>query len=251
MARDPGGPWTQIDQQYVSIPPDQYTYDGTFTETNIQFRYSWYRLWTSNNSSYAPGGHGAVPATLCPTVSPSYVETLPTYLCFFTPETPLPTSTSTPLPSGVINGHLTWEGIPQPDNRNMLVTSTLVLCNGGSTVYSNANLHTDSSGNFSVITDLPDGTYDWRLKGARQLGNGGTLTISGGSASIEVGTERTGNTNSDNVVNSADFGNLKNNFGLVGVDRSSDFNFDSATNATDFNLLKNHFGQSGVAPTCP
>jgi hypothetical protein len=160
------------------------------------------------------------------------------------------TITPTPAPPGIINGHLTWQGIAQPNSRNLVPTGTLVLCSGSTSVYSNNTLHTDASGNFTVTTGLADGTYAWKLKGPRHLGNGGSLTISGGSVTFEAGVERTGNANTDNVINSTDFNILKSNFGQPG-DRPSDFNFDNVTSSTDFNAQKNNFGQAGVATTCP
>src|SRR5207248_4579507 len=51
--------------------------------------------------------------------------------------------TATPIPSGVINGHLVCESIPQPDARNVGITATLILTSGGVTRYS-ALVATDS-----------------------------------------------------------------------------------------------------------
>src|SRR6476646_2469376 len=57
-------------------------------------------------------------------VSPSDTET-PTPVMTDTP-TPTPTFTITPPPTGILRGHLTWQGIAQPNTRNITPTGTLV-----------------------------------------------------------------------------------------------------------------------------
>jgi hypothetical protein len=159
--------------------------------------------------------------------------------------------TVTPTPAGVIQGDLTWEGInhPTPNPRSPLMTGTLTICVGATpNVY--GNIHTDTSGNFTVNTGLPDGSYTWVMTGAKNLSTRGTLTLSGGIAVQSFGLQPAGDTNANNIVNATDFGNLRNQFGQAG-DRNSDFDMNNVTNATDFNLLKAHFGQSGAAQTCP
>src|SRR5207249_1193026 len=80
-----------------------------------------------------------------------------------------PTPTTTPTPASIISGHLTWQGIPQPDIRNTYVTGTLALCNA--TAPLTYTFTTDSTGNFTVTTNLPDGTYHWYTKGGRHISN--------------------------------------------------------------------------------
>jgi hypothetical protein len=100
VARDPGGPWNEIGQQNVSVPPGPYIFSGTLTTANIPFRYSWYRLWTSMSYPYAPRAEHPAPATPCPRVT-AYAETLPSYLCFPAPATPVLTPTPTQTPTRV------------------------------------------------------------------------------------------------------------------------------------------------------
>src|SRR5207249_4049787 len=113
----------------------------------------------------------------------------------------------TPTPTSIINGHLTWQGITQPDITNTLVTGTLALCNATAPV--TYTFSTDSSGNFTVTTNLPDGTYHWYTKGGRHVSSnsptdGAHLVISGGHATQEFGTQRGGDTNADNITNVLD-----------------------------------------------
>ena len=74
--------------------------------------------------------------------------------------------------------------------------------------------------------------------------------ISGGQATQEFGTQKGGDANADNVVNSTDFTVLKNDFGHSGVDRA-DFDYNLVVNSLDFNTLKSTFGQAGHNITCP
>src|SRR5205823_12516276 len=73
-----------------------------------------------------------------------------------------PAVTETPAPAGVVSGHVTWQGSTQPDPRQVQ-TATLGLCHyPPGVVY--FNITTDQSGNFSVVTDLPDVDYSWLFK---------------------------------------------------------------------------------------
>jgi hypothetical protein len=107
VASDPGGPWIEIDHQDVTLYPIPETYSGTFTETNVPFRYSWYHIWTF------------IPYICPPNYYSAYAETLPNYVCFLSPSTPTPTntpvatniSTSTPTPTCT----LSFEDVP-PDS---------------------------------------------------------------------------------------------------------------------------------------
>ena len=58
---------------------------------------------------------------------------------------------------------MTWQGINQPDARNNGITLTLSLCVGG--VAHNYPATTDASGFFTATTGLPDGAYNWWVKG--------------------------------------------------------------------------------------
>jgi hypothetical protein len=114
---------------------------------------------------------------------------------------------------------------------------------------------TDTGGNFTVTTFLPDGTYHWRTKGGRHLSSaspadGPDLVITNGQATLEFGTQRGGNSNAqtDNIVNSTDFHDLLVSFGRSGP---ADFNYNNVVDSLDFTILKNNFGQAGRILTCP
>jgi len=114
---------------------------------------------------------------------------------------------------------------------------------------------TDASGYFTATTGLPDGSYNWKLKGQLNLAGSGTLTLAGNTSSMEMGTQRAGDATGDNLVSAQDFTILKNSFGKSvgqpGYDGRSDFNRDSLVSSTDFSLLKGNFGQGGASLTCP
>src|SRR5206468_984275 len=137
--------------------------------------------------------------------------------------------TNTPTPAGVIVGHVTWQGIPQPDARNNGITATLSLCVSGTpTSY---NVATDAGGYFTVTTGLPVGSYNWNLKCQLNLGNACSLTLAASTASVEMGTQRAGDATGDNLVSAQDFSTLKNTFGKSvgqpGYDGRADFNRDT------------------------
>jgi hypothetical protein len=183
--------------------------------------------------------------TNTPTYTPSHT---PTNTPTITP-TDNPTNTPTAVaPAGMIVGHLTWQGITQPNVRNAGITGTLSLCVGG--VPQSYSTSTDASGFFTVTTGLADGMYNWSFKGQANLGNAGTLAISAGSANQEMGLQRAGDCNNSNVVNATDFSVLRATFG-TGNDLRADFNRDGVVNATDFNLLRSNFGQGGSTLVCP
>jgi hypothetical protein len=167
--------------------------------------------------------------------------------------TPIVTVTLTPPPTGRITGHLTWQGIAQPDSRNNGITATLSLCVSGLT--QNYSVATDSTGTFTVTTGLPNGTYNWSLKGQLNLSNAGSLTIAGGAANVEMGLMRAGDCDNNNIINTSDFNILKNTFGRspgqVGYDARGDLNRDNVVNSVDFNLQKINFGIPGTPLTCP
>jgi len=147
---------------------------------------------------------------------------------------------------------VTWQGIGQPDNRNAGITATLSLCVGSAA--QTYDVTTDAGGYFTVTTGLPDGSYNWRLKGQLNLANTGTLNLLS-NASLEMGMMKAGDCNGDNVVSAADFSILKGTFGKSvgqpGYDARADFNRDGVVSSVDFSGLKANFGQSGTALSCP
>src|SRR5207253_3353790 len=111
------------------------------------------------------------------------------------------------------------------------------------------------------------GQYNWRVKSA-QLGPTptdynpgflavtGTLTLTGASiTNQEIGLQRAGDCDNNNVVNSSDFNILKGTFGKgtgqFGYDNRADFTGDTVVNTSDFNLLKGSFGAGGAPPIGP
>ena len=215
----------------TSIPTNTPTNSPTNTATNTP----------TNTATNTPTRTSTSTATFTPTSVPTNTSTRTA--------TGTSTVTATSTPAGIINGHLTWQTITQPNTRNTIVTGTLTLCVGTSLQTYN-NIHTDASGNFQLVTGLPNGTYNWKMKGARHISSTGTLTIAAGVATVEFGLQKGGNANTDDVINSLDFNSMKSNFGQTG-DLPSDFTFDNVTNSSDFNVLKNNFGQAGAVMSCP
>jgi hypothetical protein len=159
-----------------------------------------------------------------------------------------PTYTATP-PAAVINGHLTWDGISQPNARNAGLTATLSLCVNGAPA--NYTVTTDQNGNFTLMANLVPGTYNWRIKGIKWLANSGTLTYAGPPMSVEFGQQKAGDVDSthNNVITTADFNVVKGVFGLP--NSVGDLNNDGVTTTVDFNLLKTNFGTAGTPANCP
>jgi hypothetical protein len=144
-------------------------------------------------------------------------------------------------------GHLTWQGITQPDSRNTGLTATLTLCVSATPqVY---QVTTDSSGTFSVTTGLAPGSYNWRLKGNRNLATSGVVTLSG-TTNAEFGLQQAADADNNNTVNAQDFSILKATFGAA-TDLRADSNNDGIVNASDFSLLKSDFAIGGAVSNCP
>lgn len=162
-------------------------------------------------------------------------------------------ATPTLRPAGIVVGHLGWQGFPQPASRNALVSGRLTVCAGGTP--QSFTFQADDSGIFTLTTGLTDGVYNWLAKGEKHLSSsspsdGTSLSLIHGYAYYEFPTQRTGDTNYDNVVNATDFSNLRTLFGQTG-NSASDFNFDQTVNSADFSLLRGSFGQRGHTLTCP
>lgn len=193
-----------------------------------------------SNPCVTPTGTPTATRTATPTNTPTFTATsIPTF---------------TPAPSTILVGHVTWQGIGQPNVRNDGITATLSLCAGGTP--QNFPVSTDASGFFTVTLSLPDGNYNWWFKGRKWLAAGGTLALSGETTHREeLGQQRAGDSNNDNGVGGADFVILKSTFGKSiggqGYDERGDLNNDNTVNGADFNLLKNNFGTSGAAANCP
>jgi plastocyanin len=166
--------------------------------------------------------------------------------------TPTNTPTNTPIGGTQFVGHLTWQGIGQPDARNQGLTATLTLCVGGTP--QSQVVTTDQSGTFTTTTNLGPGIYNWRIKARKSLANSGSLSVPL-TGTVEFGTQRAGDANDSNNTDATDFTTLKSTFGKSvgqpGYDERADFNNDTTVGSSDFTLLKSTFGQAGAASNCP
>ena len=80
----------------------------------------------------------------------------------------------------------------------------------------------DDSGNFTVTTALPDGSYAWTIKGLRNLASAGELVLSSGSVSAEFGVQLAGDANNSYNINAQDFNQVKVSFGQSGAAMPAD-----------------------------
>jgi hypothetical protein len=127
------------------------------------------------------------------------------------------------------------------------VTLTLRLQSGGpDNEYSST---TDASGFFTVTAPGP-GVYNWRVKNPQTLARSGSVTLSPGANSQEMGLQPEGDANNSNNVDAIDFSILKGSFGKsvgqIGYDARADFSGDDVVNASDFSLLRTNFGTAGA-----
>ncbi len=159
-----------------------------------------------------------------------------------------------PLPGTgpVLVGHGTWQGRPTPPNSLDQLPLTLTLRLGNTTT-TYANQTTDASGFFTMpVTTLPSGVYSWWAKGPQFLASSGTVQLTGAaSTALEIGQQRAGDANNDNLVDITDFTLLRGTFGKAcgdgGYDGRADFTGDCLVDITDFTLQRGNFGQSGPA----
>jgi hypothetical protein len=159
----------------------------------------------------------------------------------------------TPGPQRVLVGHVAWQGRPaQPHAANQLPITLTLQLNGNTTSF--PNLITDASGFFTVpVTTLPNGVYSWWAKGPRWLATGGQVTLSGApTTAVELGQQRAGDVDNNNLVDITDFSLLRATFGKACGDAAYDGRADSTgdclVDITDFTLQRGNFGQSGAAP---
>ncbi len=200
--------------------------------------------------------------TFTPTETPTDTPTL----------TSTPTNTDTPTvtntPQTVLVGHVTWQGRPAQPNSLQQLPITLTV-KSGMTEVDYPQQTTDSSGQFSVSLDgLPDGLYQWRVKGPSGgpggnttpgfLANSGTFTKTSGPpyvVNVEMGLMKAGDCNNDNVVNVQDVGILRNSFGKSqgdpGYDSRADLDGNNMVNTLDYNILRANFGTGGAPPIRP
>ncbi len=214
--------------------------------------------WSSPNNNalfyhYSDSCSGATP-TLTVTATPATTHT-PTATATHT-STPTGTATATataPPAQRVLVGHVTWQGRPAQPNPAQQLPLTLVLQSGATTT-SFANVQTDASGFFTVpVTTLPNGVYTWWVKGGSWLASSGQVTLSGAPVTQqELGLQRAGDVNNDNLVDITDFTLVRASFGKVcgdaGYNGQADWTGDCLVDITDFTLLRSNFGQPGAPP---
>lgn len=156
----------------------------------------------------------------------------------------------------MLNGHLTWQGIPQPDVRNVQ-PFTLTLKTGTTEVNYPAQ-NTDANGVFTLpLSGLLPGPYMWRAKGPKSLANSGQIIFPPDPCivTLEIGIMRAGDANNDNVVTASDFSIVRGTMGKAcgnpGYDGRADFNNDCVINTSDFNLVSANYGRNGAPPVRP
>jgi hypothetical protein len=149
-----------------------------------------------------------------------------------------------------LTGHVTWQGRPaQPHGLQRLPLTLVLQMDQTQAVFS--NITTDPAGDFSVdVTGLPNGDYNWWVKGPQFLANSGTLTLTGADLTAELGQQRSGDVNDDNLADLGDFTILRNNYGRgcgdSGFDARADLTGDCVIDISDFTLIRNNFGQGGA-----
>jgi hypothetical protein len=163
-----------------------------------------------------------------------------------------------PPPARVMMGHVTWDGRnPQPDPSQVLPISLTLRSTAGGPYIDYPLQETDENGYFSVdVTNLPNGDYNWRVKGPEYLANSGIATLAGDPVTpVEMGLMLVGDSNNDNNINIADFTVIKPTFGFgcgqASYDDRAEFTGDCTVNITDFNYFKRNFGTTGSPPLRP
>ena len=126
---------------------------------------------------------------------------------------------------------------------------------------------TDAGGFFTVTVTGYTGPFSWRAKSAQPLplpadnspgflASSGTLVLEGAQVTdAELGLQKSGDCNNDNVVNIFDFSIMRATFGkssgLTGYDNRADITGDGSVGVADFVQLKNNFGIGGAPPLVP
>jgi hypothetical protein len=254
---------------------------AAFAGQNLLFRFrlgsgnttagqAWYLddvVVTTNTACVTSTRTSTVTPTNTPTHTPTRTNT-PTNTRTNTPTlTATATLTLTPTAQARIVGHVNWQGRPAQPNALQQLPITLTL-KSSTTEVNYPVQNTDASGFFTRVVSLPNGGYNWRVKGPDGviktlltdppgfLANSGTLTLAGGATlQVEMGLMKAGDVNNDNLVSVQDFNFLKTTFGknlgTPGYDARADFTGDNIITVTDFNLLKGNFGQGGSPPLGP
>jgi plastocyanin/subtilisin-like proprotein convertase family protein len=164
--------------------------------------------------------------------------------------TPTRTSTPTATPTRFIIVHVNWQGAPvQPHPRQSQPISLTLKMDTLEVNFPTSR--TDDHGFVSyTLPTLPGGTYSIRTKGPRSLAKGDLVGFDpqpdppGEPFRVEMGLQRMGDCNNDNIVNIGDFTILKNTFSSS-TDLRADYDNNGVIAVADFNLQKGNFGQIG------
>ncbi len=155
--------------------------------------------------------------------------------------------TITPVTGNTVSGTLTFEGIAATaPNQN--VTFIFRPTDGGASFTRRVSV--PASGAFSVA-NIPVGTFNTRIKGDKYLAQVVPIDTTGGPTSGIVSTQRAGDSNNDNSVDSSDFtaliGAYNSDITIAGsgYDPNADFNGDGSVDSSDFTLLIGEFNVVG------
>ena len=160
--------------------------------------------------------------------------------------------------------HLNWKQFPVASNiafdvnaRHISVTASENLASttgdafitptGASAIDIGPATVSGTVATFSLPSNLPDGSYTFRLPAASVHDSANNAAISDWTSSFGM---LTGDANQDGHVDSADFTLLAQNFNKPGMNfAQGDFNYDGKVNALDFNILATKFG-SNLPSSC-
>ncbi len=142
-----------------------------------------------------------------------------------------------------IGGHLSLEGA---SNQAQPVTFALHPSDGSGDFSRTVRLAIDSS---YVLSGLPRKAYSVRVKGAMWLAKVFSVDTTGGDVGNLTATLKTGDANSDNVVDIGDLLLLIAHYNQVapasGYLEAADFNLDGVNDITDLLLLIGNYNQMG------
>lgn len=155
----------------------------------------------------------------------------------------------------VLVGHVVWQGRGiQPNDLQQLPLTLTLKSDDVEVDYSVTT--TDAYGFFSQTVNLPTGAYNWRIKSPKYLASAGALQLDSGTLNTtEMGLQRVGDCNNDNLVTVLDLNIMKVSFGKSvgepGYDDRADFTGDQIITVVDLNLMKINFGMDGSPPLGP
>jgi len=106
------------------------------------------------------------------------------------------------------------------------------------------DLSTDSAGHGTIVlTDLSSGNYDFKLKAPNNLTRARTNVAIVDPLSIDFGTLKTGDLDSNDIINGLDFSRM--NAKWFQADPNADLNQDGIVNGLDFALMNSNWFAQG------